>query len=171
MLTDVSKFKAIGEGVRILDWAKIIRAEVISIGEGTQIDDFTLIYGGRGITIGRYNHIASFVSIIGGGELITEDYVGLAAGCRIITGTQHYGDGKRMVPFVPREQQQVIVGRSIIRKDAFLGSNAIIYPNVTIGEGAIIAAGALVTKDIEPWTINMGVPTRVVGVRPKVRYK
>lgn len=170
MLTDSSKFKFLGANVKIYELAKLIRPEVISIGEGTQIDDFALINGGRGIILGRYNHICSFVSIVGGGELVTGDYVGIAAGCRILTGTHHYGDGMRMVSNVPREQQHIIVGKIVLGKDVFLGSNAIVYPNVTIGEGAMIGAGSLVDKDIPPWTINVGVPTRVVGERPKVKF-
>lgn len=170
MLTDISKLKMVGENVVIYELAKLIRPEVIEIGEGTQIDDFSFIYGGQGIRIGRYNHICSFVTVIGGGEFVTEDYVGISAGCRIVTGTQHYGDGKRMVPVVPLEQQELIIGKVVLEKDAFLGSNAIVYPNVTIGEGAIIGAGGLVTKNVEPWTINVGVPVRVVGTRPKVKF-
>lgn len=171
MLTDVARLKLMGPNVKIYDLAKLIKEEVIEIGEGTQIDDFAFIYGGRGIRIGRYNHICSFVSVIGGGELVTGDYVGISAGCRIVTGTQHYGDGKRMVPVVPPEQQELVIGKVVLEKDSFLGSNAIIYPNIVIGEGAIIGAGGLVTKSVEPWTINVGVPVRVVGSRPKVRFE
>ena len=170
MPVDIASLKRVGEGVEIYELAKLIKPEVIEIGEGTQIDDFSFIYGGQGIVIGRYNHICSFVSIIGGGQLVTEDYVGISAGCRIITGTQHYGNGKRMVPVVPAEQQEVILGRVVLGKDVFLGSNAIVFPNVTIGEGAIIGAGGLVTRDVEPWTINVGMPVRMIGERPKVRF-
>jgi acetyltransferase-like isoleucine patch superfamily enzyme len=122
------------------------------------------------VKLGRYNHVCSFVSIIGGGELITGDYVGMAAGCRIITGSHQHGNGMRMVSNVPAEQQEILKGRIVLERDVFIGSNAIIYPNVTIGEGAMVGAGSLVTKDIEPWTINMGYPARVVGKRPKVKF-
>jgi len=170
MLTHIEKFKYLGAAVKIFDLAKIIKEEVIEIGQGTQIDDFSFIYGGKGIRIGRFNHICSFVSIVGGGELITGDYVGISAGCRIITGTQHYGEGKRMVPVVPIEQQKLVIGKIILEQDVFLGSNVIVYPNVTIGEGAIIGAGGIVTKDVDPWTINLGTPVKVVGTRPKVLF-
>lgn len=170
MLTNIEGLKYSGQKVKIYELARIIKESVIEIGEGTQIDDFSFIYGGQGIKIGRFNHICSFVTVVGGGMLITGDYVGISAGCRIITGTQHYGDGKRMVPVVPPEQQEVILGKVVLEKDVFLGSNAIVYPNVTIGEGAIIGAGGLVNKDISPWTINVGIPVREVGTRPKVRF-
>jgi acetyltransferase-like isoleucine patch superfamily enzyme len=170
MLTNLDKLKFIGKDVKIYELAKLIKPEVIEIGDGTQIDDFVFINGGQGVVLGRFNHICSFVTIIGGGQLITGDYVGMAAGCRIITGTHYHGNGGRMVHTVPREQQEIIVGKIILEKDVFLGTNAIIYPNVTIGEGAMIGAGSLVTKDIAPWTINIGNPARVVGERPKVRF-
>jgi galactoside O-acetyltransferase len=153
----------------IYELAKIARPEVVEIGEGTEIDDFVFINGGRRVKLGRFNHIASFVSVIGSGELITGDYVVMAAGARILTGSHHYGDGKRMSPFVPIEDQCVLRGAIILEDDVFVGTNAIIHPNVTIGEGAIIGSGGLVLKDVEPWTINVGVPTRVIGHRPPVR--
>ena len=170
MLTDISSLKSMGPGVKIYELAKLVKPEVITIGEGTQIDDFTFIYGGRGIRIGCFNHLASFVTVIGGGILETGDYVGISAGSRIVTGTQHYGDGKRMVPVVPLHQQELVIGKVVLEKDVFLGSNVIVYPDVTIGEGAIIGAGGLVTKDVDPWTINVGAPVRVIGTRPKVRF-
>ena len=170
MLADVSKLKYCGPNVLIYEMVRLIKPDVIEIGEGTQIDDFTFINGGRGIRLGRYNHITSFVSIIGGGELITGDYVGFAAGCRILTGTHHHGNGKRMISRVPPEQQEIIIGRIVLEKDVFLGSNVIVLPNVTIGEGAMIAAGSLVNRDVPPWTISSGIPARVIGKRPPVPY-
>ncbi|UCC63934.1 MAG: acyltransferase [Anaerolineae bacterium] len=169
MLTDTLCLKHIGPKVKIYELAKIARPEAVQIGEGTQIDDFVFINGGNGVKIGHYNHIASFVSVVGGGELITGDYVGIAAGARIITGTHHYGDGKRISPLIPEEEQCVIRGIVVLERDVFIGTNAIIHPNVTVGEGAIIGSGGLVLKDVEPWTINVGVPVRVIGHRPKVR--
>ena len=169
MLTDISHLKYIGPGVKIYEMAKIARPEVVEIGEGTQIDDFVFINGGHGLKIGRYNHIASFVSVGGGGELITGDYEGIAAGARIVTGTHHYGDGRRISPLIPEDEQCVIRGVIVLENDVFIGTNAIIHPNVTIGEGAIVGSGGLVLKNIEPWTINAGVPVRVIGYRPRLK--
>jgi len=169
MLTNVLRLKYLGSDVKIYEMAKIANPEVTEIGEGSQIDDFVFINGGEGVQIGRYNHIASFVSVVGGGRLITEDYVGIATGARIITGTHHYGDGKRISPLIPIEDQYVIRGIIVMEKDVFIGANAIISPNVRIGEGAIIGSGSLVLKDVQSWTINVGVPVRVIGYRPKLK--
>ena len=49
----------------------------------------------------------------------------------------------------------------------WIGNRAIILPNITIGEGAVIATGAVVTKNVSPWTIVGGVPAREIGLRNK----
>ena len=157
-----------GRDVMIYPLAKIVKPEVVKIGDGTRIDDFSFIFGGNGVELGRYNHIASFVSIVGGGKLVTGDYVGIAAGARIVTGTDHYGDGKRISPLVPLEHRSLILGTIRLEDDVFIGTNAIVHPNVTIGEGAIIGSAALVLHDIQPWTINVGVPCKCIGERPRI---
>jgi galactoside O-acetyltransferase len=169
VLTNLAELKRLGQDVRIFPMVKIVKGGVVEVGDGSQIDDFTFINGGLGVRIGRFNHIASFVSIIGGGEFESGDYVGIATGARLITGTHHYGEGKRICPLVPAEEQCVIRGKIVLGKDVFIGANAIIHPNITIGEGAIVGSGGIVLKDVEPWTINVGAPVRVVGMRPKVK--
>lgn len=165
----LKSFKKFGKNVVIYESAKIVKPEAIEIGDNSRIDDFTFVYGGKGIKIGRYVHIASFTSIIGGGKLIVGDYAAIAAGSRIITGTDTYHNGKRMSAALPLKQRNLKLGKVIIKKDAFIGTNSIIFPDVTIGEGAIIGAGSLVNKDVEPWTIKVGNPLREIGKRPKVR--
>jgi acetyltransferase-like isoleucine patch superfamily enzyme len=162
------KLKKCGKNVEIYPFSKIIRPEVIEIGNNSMIDDFSFINGGKRIKIGKYVHIASFVSIIGGGELKLGDYTVLACGSRILTGTDTYHGGKRMSTALPLEQRNVIRGKVEIKKDAFVGTNAVIHPNVKIGEGAVIGSCSLVTKDIEPWSINVGVPCKKIGHRPDV---
>jgi len=85
-----------------------------------------------------------------------------------LTGTDSYYGGKRMSTVLPEEQRNVIRGRVLIEKDAFIGTNAVVHPNVTIGEGAIIGSNSLVLEDIEPWSINVGSPCKKVGERPRV---
>lgn len=164
----IPKLKKCGENVKIYDLAKIVAPEHIEIGNNSMIDDFSFIYGGTSIQIGDYVHISSFVSIIGGGELILGDYSVLACGARILTGTDTYYNGKRMSTALPEEERNVIRGKTIIEKDAFIGTNVVVHPNVTIGEGAIIGSNSLVLKDVEPWTINVGSPCKKIDIRPKI---
>ena len=53
---------------------------------------------------------------------------------------------------------------------AWLYSNCIVLPGVTIGEGAVVAAGAVVSRDVEPWTVVGGVPARPIAKRDKKEY-
>jgi len=162
------RFKKCGKNVDVYPLSKIIKPEMVEVGDNSMIDDFTFIYGGNGIKIGRYVHISSFVSIIGGGELILGDYTVLATGSRVLTSTDTYYGGKRMSTALPLEQRNVIRGKVVVEKDAFVGTNTVVHPNVTIGEGAIIGSCSLVLNDVEPWSINAGVPCKKIGTRPKV---
>ena len=59
----------------------------------------------------------------------------------------------------------------VIDDYVWLGPNVIVLPGVHIGEGAVVGAGAVVTKDILPYTVNAGIPAKVVGERPRgLRY-
>ncbi|WP_418409957.1 acyltransferase [Alistipes sp.] len=62
-------------------------------------------------------------------------------------------------------------GAPVIIKDyVWLCARAIVLPGITIGEGAIVAAGAVVCKDVEPWTVVGGVPAKKIGVRDRKEY-
>ena len=160
--------KKCAKNVQIFPFAKIVNPQNVEIDEHSMIDDFTFINGGKELKIGKYVHIASFVSIIGGGKLYIRDYVVLACGARIITGTDTYHNGKRMSSALPLEERNLVVGETIIERDAFIGTNVIVHPNVIIGEGAVIGSASLVLKDVEPWSINVGIPIRRIGYRPPI---
>jgi maltose O-acetyltransferase len=60
----------------------------------------------------------------------------------------------------------------VIEDHAWLGTRAMVLPGVTVGRGAVVAAGAVVTKDVPPYTIVGGVPARVIGQRTTdLRYQ
>lgn len=63
-------------------------------------------------------------------------------------------------------------GEVVIGDQAWICFRAIILPGVTIGEGAVVGAGAVVSRDVEPYTLVAGSPARVVGTRAKsLRYR
>jgi acetyltransferase-like isoleucine patch superfamily enzyme len=79
---------------KIFETAKIVNSSSLTIGDNSQIDDFVFLNAGQKTIIGQFVHISSFCSITGGGTLIMEDFSGLAAGCRIITGSDDFsGNG------------------------------------------------------------------------------
>lgn len=160
--------KECGQDVKIYPMAKIVKPAFVEIGDHSIIDDFTFINGGTGTRIGRYVHISCFTSVIGGGELIIGDYVTVSSSSTIVTATETYYGGKRMSSALPQEQRNAVLGRVIIEKDAFIGTNVVVHPNVRIGEGAIIGSNSLVLKDIEPWSINAGSPCQKIKDRPRL---
>ena len=69
-------------------------------------------------------------------------------------------------PFVEQiETSYEPKGDTIIENDAWIGMNAMIMPGVTIGEGAIVAAGSVVAKDVPPYTIVGGNPAKEIKKR------
>ena len=63
---------------------------------------------------------------------------------------------------LPIRDQCMTYGSITIGCDVWIGSNVVILPNVTVGDGAVIGAGAVVTKDIEPYTVVAGVPAKLI---------
>lgn len=66
---------------------------------------------------------------------------------------------------IPIADQEMTEGDIVIGDDVWIGSNAVILPNVHIGTGAVVAAGAIVTKNIDNFSIVAGVPARKIGDR------
>jgi len=164
------KLRYLGKGVLIDIGVIILNPENVSVYDYTWIDRYVSIEGLKGVTIGRHVHIAPYSLIQGGGRVYIGDYVGISSFCHIYSSTEHYEGGKRMSgPMVPPEHRAVKRAPVIIEKDAFLGVNVTVLPGVKIGEGAVIGAHALVTKDIPPWTIAVGVPAKPIKKRPRVK--
>jgi len=165
-----SKFRQMGKNV-LLDVGLIITgAEKISIGEYTWVDSYCRLDSIVGsIAIGKRVHIAQGCILGGGGGLVIEDYVGVSAGAKIYSHSEAPGEGKRMSgPMIPERYKFINTGPVTVRKDAFVGANAVVLPGITVGEGAVIGANAVVTKNVPDYAIAVGIPAKVIGNRAKV---
>lgn len=120
----------------------------------------------------RRVHIAPRVIVTGGGQFEIEDYAGVSSGATIITSSEVLKDGARCCgPMVDPAQRNVLRGRVVIEKDAFIGANATILPNVTIGRGSVAGADATIRKSTEPWTIHAGPRAQKIGMREPVKWE
>lgn len=143
----------------------IIKPEKITLADDCRIDSFVKIEGGEGVRVGKCVHVASFCHInIGGGETVLEDYSACASGSKIVSGS-NMPEGLSMSASAPPDMQVVKRNRVVIGKYAFLGANSTVLPGVTVGNFAVVAAGAVVTKNVPEYAIVAGVPAKVIGTR------
>ena len=126
---------------------------------GKQIDNSTTVFTpfhtnfGRHIQIGRnvfINHACTFLDL---GGIIIEDDVLIGPNVSIISESH---------PVHPENRKMLELKSVIIKRNAWIGANATILPGVTIGENSVVAAGAVVTKDVPTNTIVAGIPAKVI---------
>ncbi len=130
----------IGKDSKIHVGARFFRPDKVSIGEDTIVGEMAFLDGRAGIFIG--NH------------------VDIASGVWIYT-SEHDISSEKMKAV----EEKVEIGNYV-----FIGPRAIILPGVKIGEGAVVAAGAVVTKEVATRTIVGGVPAREIGKRQLEKY-
>lgn len=159
-----------GDSVVIYDKAIILAPERLTVGSRVVIDDFVFL-GRCEIVLGDNIHVAAFSSVLGGGTFIMDHFSGLSAGARIFTSNDDYLGPYLTNPTVPAEFHNLRIAPVRIGRHAIVGTNSVVLPGVSIGEGAVIGANSLVSKDIEPWTVNVGNPTRVIKYRDKEGVK
>lgn len=93
-------------------------------------------------------------------DLVLEDYVGWGPGAKVL-GSAHTG-----VPAdVPIVKTDLVIKPVRVGAWADIGTNAVLLPGVTVGKGAIVGAGAVVTEDVPPFAIVAGVPARLLRQR------
>ncbi|HLG54999.1 MAG TPA: acyltransferase [Vicinamibacterales bacterium] len=153
--------KRFGHGVRIGRGALAKHPETFEIGDGVVIGEQAFLQGrfdGRCV-IGDYAWLGP-QSYFDARDLVIESYVGWGPGAKVL-GSQHTG-----VPIdVPVIQTDLRIEPVRVGAWADVGVNAVILPGVTVGKGAIVGAGAVVTQDVPAFAIVAGVPARFVRWR------
>lgn len=121
--------------------------------------------------VGRRVHIAPRAFISGGGDFEIEDYACIATNSNIITSTEVLKDGARCSgPMVSASQRNVLRGKVLIKKDAFIGANVTILPDVIVEQGSVAAAGITLSKSTEAWGIYLGAKIQKLAIRDPVRW-
>lgn len=165
---DYTKLKLVGQDVFISANVEIRRPHLVSVGSHVAIDHG--VYITTQAEIGDYTHLSPYITVIGGekSKLELGHFCTIAAGSRLIAGSDSFlGHGFTSVT-VPEKYRDTVQFSTIkIERFAGIGTNVVIMPGITIAEGSVIGANALVTKNTEPWTIYMGSPARAVKLRPK----
>ncbi len=164
---NLPNFHRVGADVKIYERAVIVAPENITLGSHIIIDDFVFIGAHRKIILGNYVHVASHASITGGGRVLVCDFCGISSGARLVSGTDDFTGGTLTGPTIPPQFRHSHRGAIILEPHVIIGSNAVVLPDVTIGEGSTVGAGSVVTHSLEPWGVYAGAPARRINTRPR----
>ncbi|THV58221.1 sugar O-acetyltransferase [Flagellimonas alvinocaridis] len=126
---------------------------------GNPVDSSTMVFipfytnFGRHIKLGKnvfVNHACTFLDL---GGITIEDDVQIGPKVNLITENH---------PLAPLNRKSLDLGSILIKRNAWLGAACTILPGVTVGENSVVAAGAVVTKDVPDNTVVAGIPAKVV---------
>lgn len=153
--------RSFGHGVRIGRGAIMSHPETFEIGDGVFIGEQSIIQGrfdGRCV-IGAFSWIGP-QSYLDARDLVIEERVGWGPGAKVL-GSTHTGAPVE----VPIIQTDLSIEPVRIEAGSDIGVNAVVLPGVTVGKGAIVGAGAVVTRPVSAFAIVAGVPARFVRWR------
>ena len=129
---------------------------LFSLGNYSVIESFACINNAVGdVIIGDHTRIGLHNTIIGPVEI--GNNVNLAQGITVTALNHNFSDANKRI-----DEQGVSTNPVTIEDDVWVGANAVILPGVTIGEHCVVAAGAVVTKDVPPHSLVAGVPAKVI---------
>lgn len=139
------------------------RAVGIKIAKGSTIHMNATFYYPGNISIGDDTIVGEGVVLDGRDILKIGNHVDIASEVMIYNCEHNIED----------ENFSAQCGKVTIEDYVFIGPRAIILPGITIGRGAVVGAGAVVTKDVPPFAIAGGVPAKIIGERKnkELRYK
>lgn len=139
------------------------RVAGITIGKGSTIHTGARFYDPRNISIGNDSIIGEGTMLDGRDSIKIGDHVDIASEVMIYNCEHNIED----------ENFSATCGPVTIESYVFIGPRAILLPGVTLGKGAVVAAGAVVTKDVAPFAVVGGVPAKIIGERKNkdLRYK
>ncbi len=127
-----------------------------SLGDYSVIESFACINNAVGdVMIGDHTRIGLHNTIIGPVKI--GSHVNLAQGITVTALNHNFDDTEKRI-----DEQGVSTKPVTIEDDVWVGANAVILPGVTIGNHCVVAAGAVVTKDVPPHSLVAGVPAKVI---------
>ncbi len=127
-----------------------------SLGRESVVESFSCINNAVGdVLVGDYTRIGLHNTIIG--PVTIGSHVNLAQGITVTALNHNFSDATLRI-----DQQGVSTQPVTIGDDVWVGANAVILPGVTVGSHSVVAAGAVVTKDVPEHTLVAGVPAKVI---------
>ena len=126
------------------------------LGKKSVIESYCCINNAVGdVIIGDYTRIGLHNTIIGPVKI--GSHVNLAQGITVTALNHNFDDTNKRI-----DEQGISTNAVTIEDDVWIGANAVILPGVTIGSHCVVAAGAVVTKDVPPHSLVAGVPAKII---------
>lgn len=127
-----------------------------SLGAHSVVESFSCINNAVGdVVIGDHTRVGLHNTVIG--PVTIGSHVNLAQSITVTALNHQFINSS-----LPIDEQGIVTSPVTISNDVWIGANAVILPGVTIGTHSVIAAGAVVTKNVPPYSIAAGVPARVI---------
>lgn len=141
-----------------------LRARAAACGEVVDVRDNVYLFSVGRLTIGSYVsiHPMTYIDATGGVEIGSN--VSIAHGVTVMS-SEHQFDA----PHLPIREQPVELLRTVIGDDVWIGAGARVLAGAHIGDGTVVAAGAVVTKSTPPGSVVGGVPARLIRERRRPR--
>lgn len=156
---DETQLKQRGENVEFWADVDILRPELVSIGNHVAFHNGVFLSPcGEWITIGDHCHFAPYGVLYG--PLTIGNHVAVAA--HVVFASVGHGYDRIDIPMVQQKTQKKEI---VIEDDVWIGANAVIIGGVTIGAHSIVGAGAVVTHDVEPYSVVGGTPAKLIRKR------
>lgn len=158
------KVKKSGNNIYIEEGVRITGGENIEVGDNLRIMRHSSLCANDGGVLKMGNNISinsnTCIGAANGGEIIIGDNVLIAQ--NVVLRASDHASARVDIPII---QQGHTGGRIIVGKDVWISANAMITKDVNIGDHSIVAAGAVVTKDVEPFSVVGGVPAKLINKR------
>ena len=127
-----------------------------SLGDYSVVESFSCINNAVGdVIIGDHTRVGLHNTVIG--PVTIGSHVNLAQGITVTALNHNFAEKDLRI-----DEQGVSTNPVTIGNDIWIGANAVILPGVTIGDHSVVAAGAVVTKDVPPHTLVAGVPAKII---------
>lgn len=161
---DRADFAALGEPVIFEAGVRVWHPETIRIGNNVYIGHDAMLKGyyQNHLHIGDDTWIGQGVFLHSAGGIEIGARVGMGPFVKILTSV--HAEAGREVPILAAPLRFAPV---VVEDDSDIGVGAILLPGITIGRGAQVGAGAVVTRDVPPYAVVAGNPARVLRIRPE----
>jgi galactoside O-acetyltransferase len=130
------------------------------IGEGNKFDKNITIHKPEKLKIGNENFFGENVHLIANGGIEIGNKCAIAADCKFITRQHTYGEKDIFITDQIGKKKPIKIG-----DDCWFGYNCIVLPGVTLGKGCVVAAGAVVNRSFDDYSVIGGVPAKILKKR------